>query len=109
MNTINLARTCDGVRIKVVTSQSGSNLLVGFVKAGAPFLSSPELRRNRSVWYTDSWRADNQDCRYGHTGFDRRDSDFMNQCGNALSCRPSVVVGMAKLEIVGSQHQDEKG
>src|SRR5437870_2208877 len=108
MDTINLTDACDCVCIQVMTPQSRGHVAVSLWHAGGPFLSAAELGCDRSLWRPDSWRTDNQDWRHRHPGFDRRNSDFVDNCGDALSCRPGVVIGMGELKVIRSQHQDDK-
>jgi len=108
MYPIHPARRRHATGIEEVTRQVGTDLAINLSQACAPFLRSGKLGGNWSLRATNWRRAYQKDRREGHPRLDGGLPDLFYKSGRALTCRPGVVVGMTKLKIIRSQHQDHK-
>jgi hypothetical protein len=108
MHAINPAASCNASRVKEMTTETGGNLHIGVRQTGASLLGATKFRRNTSPWRADLRWANYQNWWNGHSWLDGRLSDFVDQRSDALSRRPSVIVGMAELKVVRSQHKDDE-
>jgi hypothetical protein len=89
-----------------MTSESGGNLRIGLCQTRASLLGTTKFRRNTSSWRADLRWTNNQNWWHWNSWLDGRVPDLIDKRSYALGRRPSVIVRMAELKIVRSQHED---
>src|ERR1700693_1116609 len=108
MYSVHAARRRYGTCVEEVAGQIGADLAIDLGQARAPLLRSGKLGGDGSLRATNGRRRHQEDGRDGHPGLDGRLPDLSYKSDHALTCRPSVVVGVAKLKIIRAQHKDHE-
>jgi hypothetical protein len=84
MNAINSTATCDGLRIKKMTSEIGGNPHLGLRKIGASLLGATKFRRDAPPWRADLRWANYQNWWHQHSWLNGRLPDLIDKRGYAL-------------------------
>src|SRR5271163_2761232 len=100
MDSVHAARRRYGSGIEKVTGQIGADLSIDLSQAQASLLSSREFSGDWSLWEPNGRGRYQKDGRNGHARFDGGQPDLIYKGGDALTCRPSVVVGVTELKVV---------
>ncbi len=58
--------------------------------------------------HLDLWRRDEQDRGHRHSRLDWCCSDLMDKRRYALSCGPGIVIGVAELEVIAAEHENDQ-
>jgi len=104
MYAINCTGTRDSLRIKVVAFEIRGHLSICCRQTFASLLGGLKLRCDISSRSANLWGGDDQNRRHRHTWLDWRCPNLIHKCSYSLGCRPSVVVWVAELKIVRTEH-----
>src|SRR5690348_12879996 len=109
MNAVERTDGSDGRRVEILAAKFGSHLPVGFSETSRSLLGAAKSFRGvTTLSSANARRANYQDRRHWHSLFDGRSPDLANQRADALRGGPGIVMRMAELKIVRSEHQDDE-
>src|SRR5579871_822429 len=106
MDSVHSAGWSDAAGIEEMAGKIRADLAIDIGESDAPLVRTIEFGRDYALRVANRGRSDQQNRGNRHAWLNGCFANFPDQRGDALSGRPGIVVRMAKLEIVGAEHQD---